>query len=289
MEEGNQTVPPLGDRCSCVRPPEMLEVVQSWTLLHTRVKKKVARPYCPGRTDLAKRRGVLAPTTCQDSSAVAELVSATSLVAISDSTSEMFQRTSIKSASAGKQAACVLKSSHASPARLHRISGPLSVGDVRSTTNSVLFEAVCPATLTALTVALYLMPCCIVPIIAAGSAAYSLVVALLCHSTSDVTECITATVYVPMPLQLSAKPDHEINDGEDVPMVVTAFPKLSTTMTLPPVGASQHSMAPLDATVRCSPAQLVARTATYTMELQGRSSPSPCQVTLLLTETNGCS
>ena len=80
--------------------------------------------------------------------------------------------------------------------------------------------------------------------------AYRLVVVLLCHTSSDVSERRTITVYVLMPLQLSSKPDHVIRAGDDVPMAVTAFPALSTTESVPPVGWLQHSMAPLDATVR---------------------------------------
>ena len=37
-----------------------------------------------------------------------------------------------------------------------------------------------------------------------------------------------------------------------------ASPPASTRLTLPAVGGSQHSFAPSEAMVRCSPAQLVA-------------------------------
>ena len=62
------------------------------------------------------------------------------------------------------------------------------------------------------------------------------------------------------PLQASEKPLHRTVSCALVAAKTTASPNSSSTPIVPPRGLEQHSFAPSDVTVCCSPAQFVART-----------------------------
>ena len=86
---------------------------------------------------------------------------------------------------------------------------------------------------------------------------------LACHSGTTSPALAIEAVYDAMPLHASVKPRHRTCSRESFAATLTALPAPSMTATWPSRGPMQHSLAGADVTVRCSPAQFVARTARW--------------------------
>jgi hypothetical protein len=108
----------------------------------------------------------------------------------------------------------------------------------------------------------YLPPCCKPSVTFTGtdSSLMSSVAPAAAHSVVPFWSSIE-TWYSRTPLHDSLKPLHRTLSRVLVVANSTTSPDTSSTLTTPPLGAEQQSFAPSDDTVRCKPAQFVARTA----------------------------
>merc|ERR1739848_296718 len=121
-----------------------------------------------------------------------------------------------------------------------------------------------PAKLTARTSTTYVLPCSRLDTRLGGRVTLtSRAVASIVgdsHKAASLPEPDTVTVYSRTPLHGSAKPAQWMASCALREAKATVSPASLTNDAEPPEGPEQHSLAAADATVCCSPAQLVART-----------------------------